>query len=130
HKMILEKDHISKSNPSTKLVKGPNIWNVVVIDNIDFKNIVFKYRNIYDVIRQFIYATLRMVFQFELPFSISSLTQENPNPQENLFGQLVFTSEWNDKFDQIIEQLLNKYKKNFGVKEINNEILTIIESKC
>ena len=82
----MEKERVKKSNPLTRLIKGPNIWNVAIIDNIDFKNIVFKYGNIYDVTWQSAHATLRMVFQFELLFNISSLVQENPEPQENLFG--------------------------------------------
>ncbi|CAG8496918.1 17134_t:CDS:2, partial [Racocetra fulgida] len=49
HRKILEKEHVSKYNLLTKLIKGPNIWNVAVINNIDFKDIVFQYSNIYDV---------------------------------------------------------------------------------
>ncbi|CAG8852234.1 5934_t:CDS:1, partial [Gigaspora margarita] len=50
------------------------------------------------------------------------------NPQENLFGQSEFTSKWDENFDQIIEQLVNKHEKNFSIKEINEEISSKIES--
>ncbi|KAF0492522.1 hypothetical protein F8M41_021676 [Gigaspora margarita] len=56
--------------------------------------------------------------------------QENLNPQENLFGQSEFTSKWDKNFDQIIEQLVNKHKQNFSIKEINEEISSKIESGC
>ncbi|CAG8571922.1 14254_t:CDS:2, partial [Dentiscutata heterogama] len=48
-----------------------------------------------------------------LPFNISSLVQENSESQENLF-----------------EQLVNKHERNFGIKEINEEIFSKIESRC
>ncbi|CAG8772893.1 8041_t:CDS:2, partial [Dentiscutata erythropus] len=50
---------------------------------------------------------------------------ENPQFQENLFGQSAFTSEWDEKFDIIVKQLINRHNKDFGVEEINAEILTI-----
>jgi hypothetical protein len=33
----LKKSRINKSNPKNKLIEGNNIWNLCVIDNIDFK---------------------------------------------------------------------------------------------
>ncbi|CAG8483677.1 13795_t:CDS:2 [Dentiscutata heterogama] len=67
---------------------------------------------------------------FKLPFNISSLVQENLEPQENLFGQSEFTFKCDENFDQIIEQLVNKHERNFGIKEINEEISSKIESGC
>ncbi|CAG8642857.1 4308_t:CDS:2, partial [Dentiscutata heterogama] len=55
---------------------------------------------------------------------------KNLEPQENLFGQSEFTSKWDENFDQIIEQLVNKHERNFGIKEINEEISSKIESGC
>ncbi len=49
---------------TTRLLKGSNIWNVCVIDNIDFKEKSFTYGNIYDTTRSSSHATLRLVFQF------------------------------------------------------------------
>ncbi|CAG8856323.1 42453_t:CDS:1, partial [Gigaspora margarita] len=54
----------------------------------------------------------------------------NPQFQENLFGQSAFTSEWDEKFDIIIKQLINRHNKDFGIEEINSEILTIVRSGC
>ncbi|CAG8598029.1 1702_t:CDS:2, partial [Dentiscutata heterogama] len=54
----------------------------------------------------------------------------NLESQENLFGQSEFTSKWDENFDQIIEQLVNKHERNFGIKEINEEISSKIESGC
>ncbi|CAG8804246.1 6548_t:CDS:1, partial [Racocetra fulgida] len=48
----------------------------------------------------------------------------------NLFGQSAFTSEWDENFDKLVKQLLYKHNKNFGIEEINAEILTVVESGC
>ncbi|CAG8671059.1 2363_t:CDS:2, partial [Ambispora gerdemannii] len=54
----------------------------------------------------------------------------NPESRRNLFGQSAFTTEWEIKFDQIINQLLYKYERNFGIKEIDTEIFARIETEC
>ncbi|CAB4416957.1 unnamed protein product [Rhizophagus irregularis] len=64
HKRKLEKIRISKTKPKERLLTGNNIWNVSVIDNIDFKEKTFMYGNIYDTIYNSFYVTLQMVFQF------------------------------------------------------------------
>ncbi|CAG8457911.1 19720_t:CDS:2 [Dentiscutata erythropus] len=51
----------------------------------------------------------------------------NPESQPNLFGQSVFTSNWDENFDRIINQLIFRYNKNFGIEEMNTEILSIVE---
>ena len=45
------------------LIKGKNIWNLAIIDNINFKEKSFKFGNIYDVTHRNSYTTLRMAFQ-------------------------------------------------------------------
>jgi len=37
-----------KSNPQSRIVTGSNIWNICIIDNIDFKQNSFAWGNIYD----------------------------------------------------------------------------------
>ena len=54
---------MEKSDPKKRLIKNKNVWNLAVIDNIDFKKKSFKFENIYDVTRDNSHATLRMVFQ-------------------------------------------------------------------
>ena len=49
---------------------GPKIWNLAVVDNIDFIQQSFQYGNIYDISRKTIHTTLRMVFQFTMPVPI------------------------------------------------------------
>ena len=62
HERRLEKSRLSQINPKNRLLKGENIWNVSVIDNIDFKEKTFAYRNIFNTTRNSSHATLRMVF--------------------------------------------------------------------
>ncbi|PKY60671.1 hypothetical protein RhiirA4_484634, partial [Rhizophagus irregularis] len=64
HERKLEKIRISETKPKERLLTGNNIWNVSVIDNIDFKEKTFMYGNIYDTIYNSFYVTLQMVFQF------------------------------------------------------------------
>ncbi len=42
------------------------MFNLAVIDNIDFKERSFEFENIYDVTCDTSYVTLRMTFQFTL----------------------------------------------------------------
>ena len=41
----LEKIRRSLITPEERLLKGPNVWNVCVIDNIDFAEKTFTYDN-------------------------------------------------------------------------------------
>ena len=61
---------MENSDPTKRLIKGKNIWNLAVIDNIDFKEKSFKFGNIYDVTRGNSHATLRMAFQAQLPIEV------------------------------------------------------------
>ena len=58
--------------PEEKLKKGENIWNVGIIDNIDFAE-MFTYDSIFDTTRRTRHMTLQMVFQFELPLCMTEI---------------------------------------------------------
>jgi hypothetical protein len=88
HERRLAKVRMENSDPTKRLIKGKNIWNLAVIDNIDFKEKSFKFGNIYDVTCRNSHTTLRMAFQAQLLIEISTgpkqvieLTAETP-----LFG--------------------------------------------
>ena len=66
----IEKQRMTKINPTERLLKGPNIWNLAIIDNIDFKETTFKYGNIFDTTRESSHTTLRMAFQMQMPISL------------------------------------------------------------
>ncbi len=63
HKRKLVKTWMEESNLSNHLIRANNVWNLAIIDNIDFKEKSFKFGNIYDVTRGNSHATLRMAFQ-------------------------------------------------------------------
>ncbi|RHZ77244.1 hypothetical protein Glove_184g123 [Diversispora epigaea] len=69
HECRLEKTQMINANPTKRLIKNEKIFNLAVIDNIDFKETTFQYGNIYDVTRGNSHATLRMAFQTTLPQS-------------------------------------------------------------
>ena len=48
----LEKIRIRESQPGKRLIQEDNIWNISIIDNIDFKEQTFSYGNIFDSIRK------------------------------------------------------------------------------
>ena len=92
HKRQLEKSRLNQINPKNRLLKGNNIWNVSVIDNIDFKEKSFTFGNIYDTTRATTHATIRIVFQFELLNSIESISDNEKEPQFNDDDDFVIVS--------------------------------------
>ncbi|CAJ0881189.1 8830_t:CDS:2 [Entrophospora sp. SA101] len=100
---------ISRAVPASKLKTGRNIWNLAVIDNIDIKDHTFSYGNIFDVTRNTSHATLRMVFQFDLP----DLPMFQPTIKEPLFSENSFVENWIEKFNNVFDALYNTYIKNF-----------------
>ncbi|RHZ69685.1 hypothetical protein Glove_280g12 [Diversispora epigaea] len=98
-----------ESNPSNHLIRASNVWNLAIIDNIDFKEKSFKFGNIYDVTRGNSHATLRMAFQAQLsieiktdPEQVIELTADTP-----LFGMNQDINETLNMFQQIIYELLD-----------------------
>lgn len=79
HERRLEKMRMRESQPEKRLIQGDNIWNISVIDNIDFKEQTFSYGNIFDTTRKSSHATLRMVFQFTLPEPLNNIIDNNNN---------------------------------------------------
>src|SRR4051812_48411813 len=63
HERKLANARMKNANSIQRLVKEEHIWNLVIIDNIDFKEKCFKFENIYDVTQESSHAILRMVFQ-------------------------------------------------------------------
>src|SRR5688572_4745168 len=59
HECRIEKQRMINIDPTEKLLKGLNIWNLAVIDNIDFKEKTFTYGNIFDTTRGSSHTTLR-----------------------------------------------------------------------
>ncbi|UZO16955.1 uncharacterized protein OCT59_008321 [Rhizophagus irregularis] len=51
HERKLANIRMEKANPAKCLIQENNIWNLAIIDNIDFKEKSFKFGNIYDVTR-------------------------------------------------------------------------------
>ena len=79
---------MSAADPTLRLKNNNKIWNICVIDNIDFKEKTFTFGNIYDTTWRSTHATLRIVFQFELPISIESIEDNIIQLEEQtyLFG--------------------------------------------
>ena len=48
HERNLKRECINKVIPTQRLYQELNIWNLAIIDNIDFKQKTFSFGNIYD----------------------------------------------------------------------------------
>ena len=101
----LETIRMSISNPQSRIITGPKIWNVCVIDNIDFKQNTFAWGNIYDVTRSSAHATLRLLFQFVLPIELSTISNNLIELSENtfIFGRNQEANEIVQVFEKVIE---------------------------
>lgn len=103
----LELKRMQQADPRTRLITNEKVWNLGVIDNIDFKQDTFKYGNIYDYSRNTVHATLRMVFQFTLPVPIINITNTRalilPNGKRQLFGYNSFSLEIIDIFEFVLK---------------------------
>ncbi|PKK57698.1 hypothetical protein RhiirC2_797577, partial [Rhizophagus irregularis] len=128
YERTLAKIRMETSDPTRRLIQGSNVWNLAIIDNIDFKEKSFKFGNIYDVTRGSSHATLRMAFQIQLPIDVETgpekiieLTAETP-----LFGMNKGIDETLAIFQQIIYKLLDfkkineklTYETNFNAETI------------
>lgn len=105
----LEKVRMKSTDPCQHLKKSENIWNLVIIDNINFKEITFRYGNIFDTIHTSTHTTLRMVFQHQMPFNLyENKNDENQvNSLLELFGMNQTVRNILDNFDSILDNLLN-----------------------
>ncbi len=131
HERRLEKIRMSEIKPEERLQQGANIWNVCVIDNIDFRKNTFAFGNIYDVTRMTNHATLRMVFQFELPHSLSMISAEATHQKKESFkvGLSDFTRNELQNFEEVFRVLL-EFDEAFDIDTIHKELGKNIELGC
>ncbi|GES90173.1 hypothetical protein GLOIN_2v1482460 [Rhizophagus clarus] len=105
-----------------------------VLESIDFKQSSFTWGNIYDTTRSTTHAILRLLFQFNLPIKLSSISNESISLLENtfIFGQNQIANEIIQDFGRIIksfflwelnnENTLN-WNQNFNIEIINKKII-------
>ncbi|PKC04709.1 hypothetical protein RhiirA5_421879 [Rhizophagus irregularis] len=109
HERRLEKTRMQNVDPAKRLRNGNNVYNLAVIDNIDFKETSFGFGNIYDVTRRTSHATLRMVFQSTLPIIINETPEpiKELNVDSHLFGMTQGMYIMQIKIDSVFEKLLD-----------------------
>ncbi|GES78499.1 hypothetical protein GLOIN_2v1482460 [Rhizophagus clarus] len=140
HERKLAKTRMEESNPSNRLIRANNVWNLAIIDNIDFKEKSFKFGNIYDVTRGNSHATLRMAFQAQLPVKIETSPKQviELTANTSLFGMNQSIDETLNMFQKVIFDLLDFkeiegeliYKTNFDAETIKRVLLTKLEPGC
>ena len=113
HENRLEQSRTHQADPRERLIKGPNIWNLAIIDNIDFRASTYSRGNIYDVTRLTSHATLRMLFQFTLPASLDNLI---------VMGEPLFEGPSNNNLLTVYETTLNT------ILDFTDDLLTSYET--
>jgi hypothetical protein len=136
----LEKKRMCGVKPELRLQKNPNIWNLAIIDNIDFKEKSFSYGNIFDVTRKTSHKTLRMTFQIPLSFNIEEgIDDMRQNISEkDLFGMNNTANAIIDLFDKLLDETLQikienetiNYQKDFDALTIHQKMLENIPHGC
>uniref|UniRef100_U9T453 Uncharacterized protein n=1 Tax=Rhizophagus irregularis (strain DAOM 181602 / DAOM 197198 / MUCL 43194) TaxID=747089 RepID=U9T453_RHIID len=115
HERNLEKIRTLLVDPTSRILREENIWNLGVIH---------------------IHATLRMLFQYQLPESPKVLeAQEIIQDQQQLFGQNSFSQKTFHTFNLIFEKLLAfsenfTYHSDFDESDIHNQIMTYFTIGC
>src|SRR2546423_15429460 len=106
-----------------------NVWNLAVVNNIDFKEKNFKFDNIYDITQKSSHTTLRMAFQMQLLIDI--IRPEEVVELTVNISLFDMNPEISNIFQETLEELLNfknihnelSYKKDFDVENIKCIIL-------
>ncbi|GBC44445.1 uncharacterized protein OCT59_014491 [Rhizophagus irregularis] len=123
HERNLEKIRALLVDPTDRICHEKNIWNLGIIDNVDFKETTFGYGNIFDAVRGNSHATLRMLFQYQLPNELPEIIGQNN------FSQQTFNI-FNSVFEQLLtfnENLTPNYRSDFNEDDIRNQIMTHFE---
>jgi hypothetical protein len=125
---------MGEANPKNRLESGENLWNLAIIDNIDFKEKCFSYGNIYDVTRSTSHAILRMAFQSQINYPLRNRLDETIQLDKNtcLFGMNVETEQTLSLFHETIKELLDfqiinnewKFNENIDSNIIKKKLLT------
>ena len=142
HERRLENIRTIMANSHERLWIGDDIWNIGIIDNIDFKEKTFAYSNIFDKTRSSTHATLRMVFQYKMPTSLSNLLN-NILPITDistlkLWGENIKSQQFILNFHQVFENFLQfsgsentlKYFQDFDLSDIHQQIISNVELEC
>ena len=124
HERKLAKKRANKVNVQDRLIRGENIWNLCIIDNIDFCEETFTYDNIFDTTRKTMHATLRMVFQFKLSHLLLKIITESKLITDYHFyiGISIFIKDELWKFEDTFGLLLNLYGENFEIQQVHEEL--------
>src|SRR5215213_9110209 len=141
HERNLEKIRALLVDPTDRIIYGKNIWNLGIIDNVDFKVATFGYGNIFDATRGNSHATLRMLFQYQMPQSLDILeeqeiAQNQQHQQQSLFGQNTFSQQTFHTFNSVFKKLLAfdentfTYCTDFNEYDIRNQIITFFKIGC
>ncbi|CAG8461555.1 2383_t:CDS:2 [Cetraspora pellucida] len=137
----LEKQRMKMVEPHKNLLSGPRIWNLAVIDNIDFIPQSFKFGNIFDIPRKTLHATLRMVLQYTMPVPIYGISEARAimlsNKMRPIFEISSYILEILDIFSHVFKESLGctffpffSFKNDFDNTNIHKKILSFITKGC
>ncbi len=134
YERLLEKARQQVVSPESRLLRNTNIWNISVIDNIDFIEQTYAYGNIFDTTRRSVHATLRMVFQFTLPMQIQHCSPINIKAFNgnnlSIFGTSDFTNNLLSLYEEMFQNFLTTRADDWDADNILKEIAQKIPMGC
>src|SRR6266540_3221779 len=134
YERLLEKARQQVVSPESRLLRNTNIWNISVIDNIDFIEQTYAYGNIFDTTCRSVHATLRMIFQFTLPMQIQHCSPINIKAFNgnnlSIFGTSDFTNNLLSLYEEMFQNFLTTRADDWDADNILKEIAQKIPMGC
>jgi len=131
YKRRLEKIRTSEVTPEDRLIRSENIWNLSVIDNIDFVEKTYAYGNIFDANHNTLHATLQMVFQFTFPQSLQSIFNTDTNHSTlSLFGESIFTNNLIRNYEKDLLEFLETRSMNWDADDFLEQVACKVQIGC
>ncbi|CAB5180534.1 unnamed protein product [Rhizophagus irregularis] len=138
HERNLERIRALLVDPTDRIQHDKNIWNLGIIDNVDFKEGTFGYGNIFDAIRGNSHATLvTLLFEKLLTFNENSTPNYHSDFNENdIYTQIMTHFEVGSKLpppnviilnagdplsnDSAVDKCLRMYLTEIGMENNGN----------
>ena len=119
HENQLELEQAHHADPASKILQGTqHMFNLAVIDNIDFAALTFKSGNIFDTPRKTSHATLQLLIQFTLPNATDDIMESIDEP---LIGESSFTDNLLITFETAFNAMSDDNNNVFDLEHLHSK---------
>lgn len=120
HENQLELEQAHHADPASKILRGTqHMFNLAVIDNIDFAALTFKSGNIFDTPRKTSHATLQLLIQFTLPNAPDDIMEESID--QPLIGESSFTDNLLITFETAFNAMSDDNNNVFDLEHLHSK---------